>query len=251
MSAVDSRPRSTPMPGVETFIPTGDPITGNADSGRPPRPSEFVEAAAGFSAPASPPGARAPLPGMHHPELEDFTFVPPTRRRRRSGRGWGWLLMVIIYGAGPVAGISAGVWAFFKAREAMSEASDLSNPALSDRDREALGLPDTVETLFQADRRSSGLARAGRGRVGHAHHDRELDLPAGPPRRRADLRHRRPRERLRRDGADGRDPRGALTGAAAGDRCRRRARRRRIRACRGSMRSGWLCCDRSRRRRRP
>jgi hypothetical protein len=86
------------------------------------------------------------------PELQDFTFVPLTRRGRRRNRGWfGWLLMIVFYAAGPVAGIGAGVWALLEAQDAMDEASELSDPTLSARDRDALGLPDGVETLFEAD----------------------------------------------------------------------------------------------------
>jgi len=146
MSGIGSRPRSTPIPGGETFLPGNDGLPGDAGHHRtdtPPTPTEFVDAQ-GF---APPPGAATPtLPGM---TVQDYTFVALDRRRRRSP--FGWLLMAIVLGTGPVIGIGGGVWAFLKARDAVEHASELSDATLSRRDRDPLGLGDDVETLFQAD----------------------------------------------------------------------------------------------------
>ena len=82
--------------------------------------------------------------------VQDFHFVPIGRRPRRR-RGLAWLFMVIVYGTGPVVAVGGGIYAFVEVREAMSEATELSNSTLSGRDREALGIAADVDTLFEAD----------------------------------------------------------------------------------------------------
>lgn len=147
MSDFGSRPRSTPIPGTGTF--DGDPqIPGNLGSSAPPRPTEFVNGQT-FAPP--PPGAtRPPLPGMQPPPGGDeFQYVPLSRRRKR--RGFGWFVFVLVIAAGPIIGVGVGIWAVFKAMDAVDEANDLSDQTLSDRDREALGVSDDVETLFEGD----------------------------------------------------------------------------------------------------
>jgi hypothetical protein len=143
MSDFGSRPRSTPIPGSGAFV--ADPeLPGN--SAAPPSPTEFVNSQT-FAAPP-PGGARPALPGMHAaPGADDFQFVPLGRRRRK--RGVGWFLMVLLIAAGPLAGIGVGIWAVFKAMDAVDQATDLSDQTLSARDRAALGLVGDEETLFE------------------------------------------------------------------------------------------------------
>jgi hypothetical protein len=146
------RPRSTPIPGTSTFIPSDD-MPGNSGAIAPPSPTEFVNGQT-F---AAPPGAsRPPLPGMQ-PQGQDFQFVPLSRRKRRGGLGRFFFILVIA--AGPIAGISIGIWAVFKAMDATEQANDLSDPTMSGRDREALDLPEGVETLFE-DRAPARIAEA-------------------------------------------------------------------------------------------
>src|SRR5436190_16193063 len=132
MSDVPSRPRSTPIPGSGAFV--SDPVPGSM--GEPPSPTEFVNGQS-FAPPHG--GSRPPLPGMQPPPGSDeFQFVPLGKRRRR--RGFGWVLFVLVISAGPLIGIGVGVWAVFKAMDAVDQANDVSDQTLSDRDREALGL---------------------------------------------------------------------------------------------------------------
>src|SRR5687767_3579975 len=102
------RPRSTPIPGTSTFIPD-EQLPGNAGAMAPPSPTEFVHGQTYAPAPGA---ARPPLPGMQA-QGDQFQFVPLGKRKRK--RGIGWFFFVLIIAAGPIAGISIGIWAVFKA----------------------------------------------------------------------------------------------------------------------------------------
>lgn len=139
--------RSTPIPGVDGSTATPiSAVPGNWDATRPPTPTEFVSGRGVDAAPvapgfAPPPGASGPfeMPGMGVP------FQMPKRRRSMLG-----VVLTLLVFAGPLIGVGVGVWAFLHARDAMEDADELSNSLLSDRDREELGLPEGVQTLFDA-----------------------------------------------------------------------------------------------------
>ena len=149
--------RSTPIPGGDSPA-FGSTISGGWGAGAPPTPTEFAN---GRSAPVAPPpggpamfgmpgnygpGAGMPGgPGMYGMPAMAMPYV--ATRRKRS---FGGLLLVLLIFAGPVIGVGIGIWAFFKARDAVHDVNDLVDSRLSDDDRESLGLGDGVQTLFDA-----------------------------------------------------------------------------------------------------
>lgn len=153
------RPRSTPIPGIsdgDTVF--GSPLPGNTGS-VPQTPSEFAAGQRGGTTfpPGPMMGAGMPAPGSYAPPPGGFTGGPygagfpagvPNYSVPKKGRSpLGCLLVALVF-IGPAIGVGIGIWAFFKARDAVDQATDLSNSDLSDDDLEALGLPDSVETLW-------------------------------------------------------------------------------------------------------
>jgi len=159
-----AHPRSTPIPGLDEPV-GGLPLPGNASAPAPPTPAEFVGRAVGApvglatGTPFAPPrgGAGAPFggpigiappPGLGGEDAAAAVaamYVPYRRKRSWLGR----LIVLVVVLAGPLAGVGGAVWAFTQARSAIRTSEDLSNPELSAADRDALGLDDTVRTLFE------------------------------------------------------------------------------------------------------
>jgi hypothetical protein len=73
--------------------------------------------------------------------------VRPTVRRRRRCVSFVGVLFTVLVLFGPVLGISLVSWGFITAHHADTESRELSDPNLSDRDRAALGLPQSVTDL--------------------------------------------------------------------------------------------------------
>lgn len=156
------RPRSTPIPGIsDGDTAFGSPLPGNSGA-VPQTPSEFAagQPATQPGGHAFPPGpmmgAGMPAPGGYAPPPGGFGAGPyggfpsgvPNYSVPKKGRSpLGCLLLLIVF-IGPAIGVGVGIWAFFKARDAVDQATDLSDLDLSDDDLEALGLPDTVDTLW-------------------------------------------------------------------------------------------------------
>jgi len=115
----DNRPRSTPIPGDSFIAP---PMQESV----PPTVSAFL----GSNAPTQP------------------AFVAPRRRRH-----WGSAIISLIIIAGIVAGIAAAVTGVMKAKDsvtnALNQGNELSDPNLSNNDRESLGLTGNEQTIFQ------------------------------------------------------------------------------------------------------
>jgi hypothetical protein len=158
--APSSRPRSTPIPGVgDPFI--GSPsLPGNAGAPPPPTATEFVAAFGSQIPSAAAQVGSAPPPSMFgaydpgssgvaafDPAAFAAGYVPYRRKRSWGGRIF-FVLMLLI---GPGIAIGVGVWGFFAVREGIQQSEDLSDPNLSDRDRESLGLADDATTLFGGD----------------------------------------------------------------------------------------------------
>ncbi len=128
-------PRSTPIPGTPLDV-------------APPTPAQYLGGQT--TAPPTPgfgqqPGFGVPQPGFGgQPFGTPFAPVPRKKKRRGAGMFFFWLFILI----GPAIGIGVGVWAVFKANDAVNEANDLSNPDLSGKDRDALGLGNDVTSLF-------------------------------------------------------------------------------------------------------
>lgn len=154
------RPRSTPIPSGEDFLnapaPTSgeflgspSPVPGGRGPAGPAGPTPFAQPGTGMPfGTAPPPGAPA---GQFGAFGQGFPGGPvPVQamipRQRRSGCGtvfWVFIILSIL------GGIGAAVWGVFVAKDAVDRANEISDPELSGGDREALGLPDDVETLFE------------------------------------------------------------------------------------------------------
>ena len=118
----DNRPRSTPIPN-ETFIapPLQEPP--------PPTVGAFL--------------------GNAPPQPQQPVFTPTARRR-----GWGCGFASLMVTVGLVVGIGAAVIAIKKAvdtttRNAINQSNELSDPNLSNNDRNSLGLSGGELTLFE------------------------------------------------------------------------------------------------------
>lgn len=128
------RSRSTPIPGD---VPFQSPI-----QDAPPTPAEFLG---------------APTPTDLAPPIRDAAPTPtntvnlvPHGRKSRGGAG---VLVMMIIVVSMVIGIAAAVWGVIQATKTADQANDTaneySNPQLSNNDREALGLVDGEQYLWE------------------------------------------------------------------------------------------------------
>jgi hypothetical protein len=73
---------------------------------------------------------------------------PPPTRKVKKDRNWGFWLVVAMIVIPTGLGIAAAVWGVLQAKDAVDTAKELSDPNLSDKDRDVLGLPDSDVSMI-------------------------------------------------------------------------------------------------------
>lgn len=148
-------PRSTPIPGNE-------PINAPQGFDQPaPTSAQFL---AGVNAPTAPPPIITGPPNMgmpgQGPIIGPGSPYGPYGQASRRKRSWFGTIFVLLIVVVTLGGIGIGVWAAVKgvqtANDASNRADELTNPALSDSDRTALGLTGGEQFLWEGQ----GMARA-------------------------------------------------------------------------------------------